>query len=101
MVEMLEKGELTTGRGLNQESSLGRPGATRWGTHHTTNIHILSMWSATIQVLDNILDDGTELKSRGAASSLVEKMESYQVVFIAHLMKKVSGLTNIVSHFLQ
>ncbi|CAH9053650.1 unnamed protein product [Cuscuta epithymum] len=101
MVEMLEKGELTTGRGLNQESSLARPGATRWGSHHTTIIRILSMWSPTIQVLDNIFDDGTDLKSRGSASSLVDKMESYQFVFIAQLMKKILGLTNILSHFLQ
>ncbi|KAK9677030.1 hypothetical protein RND81_11G117300 [Saponaria officinalis] len=101
MVEKLEKGEIETGRGLNQETTLTRPGATRWGSHYTTIIRLLSLWPSTIQVLENIFHDGTEMKTRGVASSLVEKMESYQFVFIAHLMKVTLGLTNVLSQFLQ
>lgn len=101
MVEMLANGEISTGKGLNQEATLARPGATRWGSHYTTIIRILSLWSSTIDVLGNIFNDGTDYKTRGLASSLVEKMESYQFVFIAHLMKLVLGLTNGLSQFLQ
>ncbi|KAK9757909.1 hypothetical protein RND81_01G194300, partial [Saponaria officinalis] len=82
MVEKLEKGEIETGRGLNQETTLTRPGATRWGSHYTTIIRLLSLWPSTIQVLENIFHDGTEMKTRGVASSNI-------------------GLTNVLSQFLQ
>ncbi|CAM8944236.1 unnamed protein product [Rhodiola kirilowii] len=91
LVEMLANGEISTGNGLTQETSLTRPGATRWGSHFTTIVHLLSLWPSTIKVLGNIFKDGTDLKTRGVASSLVEKIESYQFVFIAHLMKLCWG----------
>ncbi|KAL9667201.1 hypothetical protein QQ045_001550 [Rhodiola kirilowii] len=101
LVEMLANGEISTGKGLNRETSLARPGATCWGSHFTTIIRLLSLWPSTIKVLGNIFKDGTDLKTRGVACSLVEKMESYQFVFIAHLMKLVLGLTSVLSQFLQ
>ncbi|KAL9674113.1 hypothetical protein QQ045_030383 [Rhodiola kirilowii] len=73
LVEMLANGEISTGKGLNQETSLTRPGATRWGSHFTTIIRLLSLWPSTIKVLGNIFKDGTDLKTRGVACSLVEK----------------------------
>ncbi|XP_042065401.1 zinc finger MYM-type protein 1-like [Salvia splendens] len=36
LVEMIENGEIGTGRGQNQETSLKRPGDTRWGSHYVT-----------------------------------------------------------------
>ena len=101
LVEKLEKGEIETGRGLNQETFLCRPGATRWGSHFTTIIRILSLWSTTIEVLDSVFHDGTDMKTRGVAASLVEKMETFQFVYIAHLMKAILGSTNVLSQFLQ
>ncbi|XP_050217531.1 uncharacterized protein LOC126668368 [Mercurialis annua] len=41
--EKLETGELTTGKGLNQQTTLTRPGDTRWGSHHATLARLLSM----------------------------------------------------------
>ncbi|CAH9056162.1 unnamed protein product [Cuscuta europaea] len=84
LVEMLEKGEIETGRGLNQECSLAQPGATRWGSHYTTILRLLLLWSPTLEVLGKIYDDGADFKSRGLAGSLIEKMESYYFVFVAH-----------------
>ena len=101
MVERLEHGDISTERGLKQETSLTRPGTTRWGSHYTTIVRLLSMWSSTIHVLENIYDDGTEEKIRCRAVSLVDKMENYEFVFIAHLMKLVLGLTNGLSQFMK
>lgn len=101
MVERLEKGDISTGRGLNQETSLARPGATRWGSHYKTIVRLLSMWSSVVEVLQNIYEDGQESKSKGIVVGLIDKMETYEFVFIAHLMKVVLGLTNILSQFLQ
>jgi hypothetical protein len=101
MVERLENDDISTGRGLNQETSLARPGATRWGSHYKTIVRLLSMWSSVVEVLQNIYEDGQESKSKGIVVGLIDKMETYEFVFIAHLMKVVLGLTNCLSQFLQ
>ncbi|KAL6517883.1 hypothetical protein OROMI_033584 [Orobanche minor] len=93
IVERLEKGGTCTGRGKNQETSLARPGATRWGSHYKTILRLLAMWSSVIEVLHNIYEDGHDSKSKGIVG-LIDKMETYEFVFIAHLMKLVLGLTN-------
>ena len=100
-VERLEHGDISTGGGLNQETSLARLGATLWASHFTTIVRLLNMWSSVTQVLQNIYDDAIEQKSRSIAFSLIDKIENYEFVFIAHLMKLVLGLTNVFSHFLQ
>ena len=43
VLEALEMGELESGRGLNQEMGLARPGDTRWGSHYRTIVHSISM----------------------------------------------------------
>jgi hypothetical protein len=48
LLEKVENGEITTGRGLNQECSLARPGDTRWGSHLKTLLRIMVMWEAII-----------------------------------------------------
>ena len=44
LLEKVENCEITTGRGLNQKSSLARPGDIRWGSHLKTLLRILVMW---------------------------------------------------------
>ncbi|XP_035823482.1 zinc finger MYM-type protein 1-like [Zea mays] len=36
ILEKLERGEILSGRGVNQETNLARPGDTRWGSHYLT-----------------------------------------------------------------
>ncbi|XP_063946187.1 uncharacterized protein LOC135151574 [Daucus carota subsp. sativus] len=91
MVKQLETGHVTTSRGLNQETSLTRPGDTRWGSHYKTIIRLLSMWSSVTKVLTYIYKDGSERKSRGKVVGLLDTMEKYEFVFIAHLMKVSIG----------
>ncbi|XP_042420584.1 zinc finger MYM-type protein 1-like [Zingiber officinale] len=73
-VKLLERGEISSGRGLNQETSLARPGDTRWGSHHSTLCCIEQMWSSVIEVLQNLIDDG-DRSSKGLSRTLVERME--------------------------
>ncbi|XP_042415445.1 uncharacterized protein LOC122004659 [Zingiber officinale] len=56
-VKLLERGEISSGRGLNQETSLARPGDTRWGSHHSTLCRIEQMWPSVIEVIDIILQE--------------------------------------------
>ncbi|XP_042044474.1 uncharacterized protein LOC121790278 [Salvia splendens] len=50
LVEMIENGEIGTGRGQNQETSLKRPGDTRWGSHYVTVIRLANMWQSVTEI---------------------------------------------------
>ncbi|XP_022680979.1 zinc finger MYM-type protein 1-like [Setaria italica] len=60
LVEQLDSSAIFSGRGKNQETSLARPGDTRWGTHHKTLARLMIMWSSVLEVLENISEDGTD-----------------------------------------
>ncbi|XP_042451525.1 uncharacterized protein LOC122036308 [Zingiber officinale] len=95
-VKLFERGEISSDRGLNQETSLARPGDTRWGSHHSTLSHIEQMWSSVIEVFQNLIDDG-DRSSKGLSRTLVERMERYEFVFILLLMKRILAITNHLS----
>ena len=73
LLEKIEKGEIMTGKGLNQESSLARPGDTRWGSHLKTLLRILVMWEAIIDVLEIVKKDSIKPRNNGGALGLIEK----------------------------
>ena len=98
LVDMLERGEISSGRGLNQETNLTRPGDTRWGSHYTTFLRLHQMWLATLYVLREVNDEGRGLTQ---AAGLIEKMENYKFVFILKLMLKLLAITDELSHVLQ
>ncbi|XP_057771129.1 uncharacterized protein LOC130990918 [Salvia miltiorrhiza] len=90
-----------TGRGLNQETSLARPGDTRWGSHYFTLLRLCAMWPSVEKVLENIHDDTTSSEVRSTARGLLGKMNTYEFVFVMHLMKYLLGMTNELSFALQ
>ncbi|CAD6337319.1 unnamed protein product [Miscanthus lutarioriparius] len=101
LLEKIENGEIMTGSGLNQESSLVRPGDTRWGSHLKTLLRILVMWEAIIDVLEIVTKDSIKPTCNGGALGLIGKMESFDFVFILHLMIELLSMTDILSRALQ
>ena len=101
LVEQLDSGTIFSGRGKNQEISLARPGDTRWGTHHKTLARLMIMWSSVLEVLENISEDGTDGEKKTTASGLIQRMESFEFVFILLLMIRVLGMTQDLSQCLQ
>ncbi|KAH7653232.1 Ribonuclease H-like protein [Dioscorea alata] len=75
IVERLETGEICSGKGKHQVTNLAKAGDTCWGSHFTTLIHLLTMWESVL--------------------------ESFEFVFVLHLMMKVLGITNELSNALQ
>ncbi|XP_073304597.1 uncharacterized protein [Primulina huaijiensis] len=57
IVEALERGEISSGRGLNQETTLQRAGDIRWVSHYNSLISFISMFFAVIDVLEIISED--------------------------------------------
>ncbi|XP_022850566.1 zinc finger MYM-type protein 1-like [Olea europaea var. sylvestris] len=63
---------------LFQEMSLARPGDTRWGSHLKTVTRFISMFNATIDVLENISEDGISLQQKSMAIRQMDIMQDFQ-----------------------
>ncbi|XP_050236137.1 uncharacterized protein LOC126686146 isoform X2 [Mercurialis annua] len=100
-LERLETGEICTGTGQNQQTSLKRPCDTRWGSYHGTIIRLLDMYPAVLDVLETIKLEGSDGAQRSMAGSMILKMEEYEYVFTMHLIKTIMGITNELSQALQ
>ncbi|ESR42279.1 hypothetical protein CICLE_v10013469mg [Citrus x clementina] len=101
VVKALNLGDLSSGQGLNQETTLKRCGDTRWGSHYNTLLSIINMFSAVISVLEMIIDDGPKSGQRGEVKNLLELMLSFNFVFCLHLMKNILGATDEIAQALQ
>ncbi|ESR45540.1 TTF-type domain-containing protein [Citrus sinensis] len=101
VVKTLNLGDLSSGQGLNQETTLKRCGDTRWGSHCNTLLSIINMFSAVISVLEMIIDDGPKSGQRGEVKNLLELMLSFNFVFCLHLMRNILGATDELSQALQ
>ncbi|XP_028551808.1 zinc finger MYM-type protein 1-like [Dendrobium catenatum] len=97
----LSKGELKSGRGLNQETSLQRAGDTRWGSHFHTLINLKKMYASVIEVLEIIKEDGVHDQQDVEAGVLINAMESFDFILALHLLIDILGVTNELSQALQ
>ncbi|XP_078178591.1 uncharacterized protein LOC144572793 [Carex rostrata] len=101
IVEALSNDEIVTGKGLNQEMSLARPCDTRWSSHYKTLNSLIILFSATIDVIEEVELEGVKDEHRGEAIGLLETMRSFDFVFNCHLMRNLLGITNDLSQALQ
>ena len=92
IVEALKSGEISTGRGLNQETSLKCSSNTRWGSHYSTLLNLIRMFSSIVDVLDVIVNDGTNSEQRYEANNLLESILLFEFAFSLHLMKILLGV---------
>ncbi|KAL7602827.1 uncharacterized protein LOC111910672 [Lactuca sativa] len=101
IAELLEFGEINTGKGANQIGTLKRVGDTRWTSHFTSTSSLLQMYNPTCTVLENIKKVGSNYKTKGDASIALKRMTSFEFVFILHMMKQILGITNTLCQALQ
>jgi hypothetical protein len=101
IVRQLEAGELSGGKGKNQLTNLARPGDTRWGSHHRTLCRLVLMWKPVLKVLENLFSDADNVTQRTTAGGLIKQLETFEFIFILHLMIRLLGKTNDLSYCLQ
>jgi len=101
IIQGLENREISSGRGLYQETSLRRYGDTRWGSHYVTIIHLLAMFSSVLDVLEIIWEDKMNSEQRTKAVVLIDIMESFNFVFMLHCLRRILAVTNEFSQALQ
>ncbi|KAI8560089.1 hypothetical protein RHMOL_Rhmol04G0228200 [Rhododendron molle] len=63
VVKALNLGEIESGRGLNQETSLKRPRDTRWSSHYSSSVRLMGMFASAIGVLEIVEEDGFQASS--------------------------------------
>ncbi|BBH08941.1 hypothetical protein Prudu_021296 [Prunus dulcis] len=100
VTEALEKDTFPTGRGLNQETCLKRPGDTRWNSHYGTLLSIISMFKSVVKVLKFIIEDGST-DNLGEANRSLREIQSFEFVFHLFFMRSILGATNDLSQALQ
>ncbi|XP_052619549.1 uncharacterized protein LOC111920802 [Lactuca sativa] len=94
-------GDLETGRGLNQETTLVRAGETRWGSHFNTLTSLIKLFADVLVVLDFVKEEGGSLANRQQASGILAYFKSYEFVFYLHTMYDILHLTGTLSKQLQ
>uniref|UniRef100_A0A8I6Z8B1 DUF4371 domain-containing protein n=1 Tax=Hordeum vulgare subsp. vulgare TaxID=112509 RepID=A0A8I6Z8B1_HORVV len=98
----IELGELDTGRGANQIGSLPRVGDTRWSSHYKSIKSLLKMFAATVSVLRSVATDRSATRnSRGDAAGALKILNTFDFVFILHLMERIMKITDILCVKLQ
>ncbi|KAH7690026.1 Ribonuclease H-like protein [Dioscorea alata] len=86
---------------LTNYNYLARPGDTRWGSHYTTILWLICMWTSILEILQNVHYDGASNDNRGIVTSLIDKMENYKFVFVMYFMRRLLGMPNELSLALQ
>ncbi|XP_058222969.1 uncharacterized protein LOC131332690 [Rhododendron vialii] len=94
-------GDLKSGRGLNQVTTLKRAGDTRCGSYYNTLLNLIVMFKSAIEVLGMIASDDPSTNHKAQARSIKKSMLSFKFVFSLHLVKNVMGITNELSIALQ
>ena len=78
MIQALKLGEIESGRGLNQEMGLSRPGDTRWGSHHRTVMHVMSLYHSIKKVLFKLGKESKGAEALGA-QTMLEVFDSFSL----------------------
>ncbi|KAJ1703417.1 hypothetical protein LUZ63_003196 [Rhynchospora breviuscula] len=99
--EALKDGDLSIGTGSNQETSLARPGTTRWSSHYRSLTNLTILFGAVMSVLEDILENAKDAYNRGNASSLLDSLATFEFVFSCLFMKNVLAITHELSQALQ
>ncbi|XP_062112489.1 uncharacterized protein LOC133823651 [Humulus lupulus] len=101
VIEALKSGQLSSGKGLNQENGIKRPCDTRWGSHFGTLVSFTIMFSSILDILEEITNDSLNSDQKYEAFIMLQVVQSYDFVFSLHLVKNILGITNELSQVLQ
>ncbi|KAI8558542.1 hypothetical protein RHMOL_Rhmol04G0102900 [Rhododendron molle] len=101
VMKSLDIGELSSGKGLNQETNLIRAGDTRWGSHYGTLMRLVNMFSSVIEVLEFVSEDRSNTEQKAESNVLLENLQSFEFVFNLHLRRVILAITSELSLALQ
>ncbi|XP_004308301.1 PREDICTED: zinc finger MYM-type protein 1-like [Fragaria vesca subsp. vesca] len=101
VIQALKVGELSSGRGLNQEIEIKRTADTRWSSHYGTLINFIALFPSIVDVLDEIANDKVGSDQKDNAYISLGLLQSFDYIFSLHLMRIVLGISHELSQALQ
>ncbi|KAL8532351.1 hypothetical protein ACS0TY_008811 [Phlomoides rotata] len=101
VAQALYFGELEGGSGLNQELGLTRSDDTCWGSHYRNLFNVIDMFPIIVELLVMIGENDSWPEDRFKAQVVLDSLESFDFVFMAHLMLTIFGYTYDLCHVLQ
>jgi hypothetical protein len=78
VVEALQNNKMSTGRDLNQEMNIKRPGDTRWSSHYGAIVSLITMFSSVIDTVE----DGLNSEQRMEANILIQSLQTFDLLSI-------------------
>ncbi|CAL1401863.1 unnamed protein product [Linum trigynum] len=99
--QKLASGEIESGKGANQIRNVQRACDTRWSSHLSSVASLIHLYGPSCRVLENISNDCAHYKTRGDASTALRTMESFEFIFILHMMKDILSTTDLLCKALQ
>ena len=94
IIYLIDLEELETGSVLNQIGTLQQPVETRWSSHFRSVSSLLRMFTSTVEVLLNIIDDPIDREHQAKPESAYDGLTSFEFVFILHLKKETMEITD-------
>ncbi|XP_016460481.2 uncharacterized protein LOC107783963 [Nicotiana tabacum] len=98
--QLLESGEVQSGKGLNQERGFQRPGDTRWGSHCKILDNFVILFSSIVHVF-GVIECDSDVNDKLQDETFFSKIKVFEFVFLLHLMLKVLIMSNELSKALQ
>ncbi|CAN1841426.1 Zinc finger MYM-type protein 1 [Linum perenne] len=98
---MLTSGELETGRGANQMTSLHRAGTTRWSSHLHSVDSMIQMYGATCDVLEELNENGSTPQIRAEADGALKGITTFEFAFNLHMTKAIMCESHFLSQAFQ
>ncbi|XP_047942832.1 zinc finger MYM-type protein 1-like [Salvia hispanica] len=95
ILERIASDEIHTGRGLNQEMALKRPGDTRWSSHYGTLINLMQFFSSINDVFVYVGENAHEYPHRAEANDVSAIINLFEFVFVLH--QKGSRIVNAMN----
>ncbi|XP_012851943.1 PREDICTED: zinc finger MYM-type protein 1-like [Erythranthe guttata] len=101
LMERVSFDNFVSGSGLNQESTLKRPGDTRWNSYYFTITSMIKLFPSVVGVLEYLENNSDDVSHCGQASMLLRNIVCFEFAFVLHLMRSILGITNDLSQALQ
>ena len=98
---MIDLEELKTRSGLNQIDTLHRPVETCWSSHFRSVSSLLRMFTSTVEILKNIINDASDGEHRAEVELAYDGLTSFEFVFILHLEMEIMDNTDKLCQALQ
>nr|KYP48444.1 hypothetical protein KK1_029906 [Cajanus cajan] len=73
---------ISSGCGLNQETTIKKARDTRWTSHYGTLLSLLSLFPSMIDVLEIVEEDDISLEQKGEACALLNSMQTFEFIFL-------------------